>query len=280
MDRGFPMRCASLAARIARPPGQDGEDRPRGVRRSSGIRSAVAYHAQRAIVSGEPSEHQTGEGAAGDSEVRLVDEEPTNAPDIGDSASTEQSTSSAIPPGHRAFWNRLLGTLRCEAGVFEEIAEDPGATRQALLVVVVALLAATAGRAAVSDWNSWQALPMLLLFAISTFAAWPIGAAICSVMSRWFSVDSPRFSFWLRAVGFIQAPLVLGVIPIAGSLVAWAYCLVLQVVAVKRLGRVSTGIAIIVGLVAFFGPGLFAGLVSAFVISMMALAKGVLSVPL
>ena len=231
-------------------------------------------------MSSEPSEHQPGANAPGDSEIRQVNQEPANAQDIGDSANSEESTSSAIPPGHRAFWNRLLGTLRCEAEVFEEIAEDPGATRQALSVVVVALLAATAGRAAVTDWNSWQALPMLLLFAISAFAAWPIGAAICSVMSRWFSVDSPRFSFWLRVVGFIQAPLAIGVIPIAGSLVAWAYCLVLQVVAVKRLARVSTGIAILVGLVAFFGPGLFAGLVSAFVISMMALAKSVLSVPL
>lgn len=230
-------------------------------------------------MSGDLSEHQTGEGAAGDSEIRQVDKESTNVPGLGDSTDTEQATNSAVPPGRQAFWDRLLGALRCEPGAFEKIAEDPGATRQALSVVVVALLAATAGQAAVIDWNSWRALPMLLLFAITAFAAWPIGAAICSVMSRWFAADAPRFSFWLRAVGFVQAPLALGVIPIAGSLVAWAYCLVLQVVAVKRLAQVSTGIAVFVGLVAFLGPGLFAALVSAFVISMMALANSVLNLP-
>ena len=226
------------------------------------------------------------ESVGGAASNREFNRDPANEPDATDCAGQAGATTGTTPPKasrpgprNRSAWGRLLGTFQCEPGVFEEIAEDPGATRQALSVVVIALLAATAGRAADIDWDSWQALPMLLLFTISGFAAWPIGAAICSVMSRWFSVDCPRFSFWLRAVGFVQAPLAFGVIPVAGSLVGWVYCLVLQVVAVKRLARVSTGIAILVGLVAFLGPGLFAALVSAFAISFIALVTSVLNLP-
>ena len=187
---------------------------------------------------------------------------------------------------YRSVWGRILATLRCGPGVFEEIAADPSLTRQALAVVLVANLAAivgdvvlfavmASGPAASIVLDSWQSVLrwvlMLLLFPAKRVTSWLIGAFICTVASRWGSAESPSFSYWFRVGGFVQAPVALGIVPMVGGLIGGVYRMVLQIVAVRRVAGVSIGIAIVVGLVAVIGPEVFFALVYWFVTSFVLL---------
>lgn len=230
------------------------------------------------------------EGNAGD---REIDQELAYGPDSTGWAGDADTVDGATPPEadrpaprYRSFWGRILATLRCGPGVFEEIAADPGLTRQALAVVLVANLAAivgdavlfavmASGPAASIVLDSWQGVLrwvlMFLLVPAKRVTSWLIGAFVCTVASRWSSAESPGFSHWFRVGGFAQAPVGLGIVPMVGGLIGWVYRTVLQMVAVRRVAGVSMGIAIVVGLVAVIGPEIFFALVYWFVSSFLLL---------
>ena len=215
--------------------------------------------------------------------------EPSASDCAGEPDTTNRTTpweASRPGPRYRSFWRRILATLRCGPGVFEEIAADPSLTRQALAVVLVANLAAivgdavlfavmASGPAASIVFDSWQGVLrwvlMFLLVPVKRVTSWLIGAFICTVASRWSSAESPSFSHWFRVGGFAQAPVALGIVPIVGGLIGWVYRVVLQTVAVRRVAGVSIGIAIVVGLGAVIGPEVFFALVYWFVTSFVLL---------
>ena len=234
------------------------------------------------------------EGPEGNAGNREIDQESATGRDATGWAGEADAVDGTAPPEadrpgprYRSVWARILAALRCGPGVFEEIAADPGLTRQALAVVLIANLAAIVGDAVlfavmVSEpaasivFDSWQGvlrwLLMFLLVPAKRVTAWLIGAFICTVASRWCSAEPPGFSYWFRVGGFAHAPVALGIVPMVGGLIGGVYRTVLQIVAVRRVAGVSIGIAIVVGLVAVIGPELFFALVYWFVISFVSLA--------
>ena len=214
---------------------------------------------------------QDGVGRA--AETGPVDSGSSHESDARDCDRGTASENGAIPaepshlvPGHRSFRGRLLGALRCEPGAFEEIAADPSATRQALIVFGLEVLVSLVSQATTLGLNSWRTLPVLLSTLFAAVPIWPVRAAICTVVSGWLSANSPSFPHWLRAIGFAHAPAFLGVIPVIGGWVGSGYVLILQVVAVKRLAGVPTGRAIVVGLAVLIGPAVFSFLIFAFML--------------
>jgi hypothetical protein len=147
------------------------------------------------------------------------------------------------------FVDRVVGAARLDAKVYEEIEADPGATGQAMAVVVAAALAAGIGAlrggaagavaAVVGGLVGWFAWALV---------TWLVGTKVLPEPST--RADLGQL---LRTIGFSAGPgilNVLGIIPLLGllvSLVAWVWQLVAMVVAVRQaLDYASTGRAVLV----------------------------------
>lgn len=135
-----------------------------------------------------------------------------------------------------SLWDRLLRVLKLEPGVSEEIAADESATLQA---VVVLSLASVVSALLVLGPAALLAIP----FALVGNA---IAAGIVFLVMRAFAAKPPDYLPLFRVLGFAFAPNALGLIPFLGSLAGLVYSAVLSVVAIRDLGRLSTGEAIIV----------------------------------
>lgn len=138
-----------------------------------------------------------------------------------------------------SFWDRLLRVLRLEPGVFEEIAADERATLQA--VGVLALASAVSSLLGLLLLN-----PLALLAVPSALVGNAIAAGIVFLVMRAFAAKPPDYLPLFRVLGFAFAPNALGLIPCLGTFAGFVYAVVLSVVAIRELGRLSTGEAVIV----------------------------------
>ena len=143
-----------------------------------------------------------------------------------------------------SVWARALAMLKLEPGISEEIANDHGATRQALVVFVIAQALS----------GGLLLVPVSLLFLPISLAAAAIIILLVSLVSRLFSTDVPPYSSWFRALLFTTAPYALGVIPVVGTVIAIVYAIVLQIVVIRDLPRISTGQAVGTWLIAILLP--------------------------
>ena len=143
-----------------------------------------------------------------------------------------------------SLWDRLLRVLKLEPGVSEEIAADESATLQA---VVVLSLTSVVSALLVLGPVALVAIP----FALVGNA---IAAGIVFLVMRAFAQQPPDYMPLFRVLGFAFAPNALGLIPFLGSLAGLVYSAVLSVVAIRDLGRLSTGEAVIVYLLSVVIP--------------------------
>lgn len=161
---------------------------------------------------------------------------------------------SATPPGEeaqavrRSFGERLLGALRLDASVFEEVEHDPEALGQAAGVVALAAVANAVG-GAVHGGSAG-----LLAGVIGAFIGWALGTAVVWAIGVKLFGHTSDYPELLRTLGFASAPevlLVLGVIPIGAlwvllRLAVTVLLIVAYVVAVRQALDVSTGRAVFV----------------------------------
>ncbi len=138
------------------------------------------------------------------------------APDT--SAASEAST----PPQRRSFAARLVGALRLDASVFEEVEHDAGALHQAAAVVLLGGI----GRAAETFPD--QGLSAAIASVPIAFVMWlAVTAAVAAIGVRILRCTS-SFDELLRTLGFAAAPLLL------------------LVVCILPLGIIGTGISLVV----------------------------------
>jgi len=154
----------------------------------------------------------------------------------------------------RSFTERLIGAASLDGAVYEELEADPGATGQAMGVVLLSSAAAGVGAAG-------QGFPHLLasmLFALVGWGAWAL--VIYVVGTRVLPEPQTRSDpgELLRTTGFAAAPgliRILGVLPLVGGmvgLVAAVWMLVAMVVAVRQaLDFQSTARAVAVCVLGF-----------------------------
>jgi hypothetical protein len=172
-----------------------------------------------------------------------MSESPTGTPPV----------ASVVPSGpRRSFGERLIGALKLDASVYDEVEHDPDALGQAAGVVALAAVAAALGSLPVGGGRA------LLLTLVSSFVGWLLGTAIIwgiGVKAMGHTSDYPEL---LRTLGFASAPqilLVLSILPLGPlrivlSLAVFALTLVAFVVAVRQALDVSTGRAVGVCLLA------------------------------
>ena len=147
-------------------------------------------------------------------------------------------SAGSSPSTGQVVWNRVQGVLRLDPPVFAEIGADPSGVTQGLIVAAIAAAAA----------NLWSG--SLLVLAVPLYLLMAAGlAGLFSLVARMFAQGMPRYPAWLAVTLFTTAPLALGIIPVLGAPVGSLYMTVLQFVAIRELGRVTAGEAIMVLLI-------------------------------
>ena len=157
--------------------------------------------------------------------------------------------------GAHSMVDRMIGTARLDARIFEEVEADTSATRQALSVVLLVALAT--GIASIGTIGLFG----LLAGVIVSVAGWVIWAWIVYFIGTKILPENETHADWgqlARSLGFAQSPGVLrvfGVVPGVGGiifLVVSVWMLVAMVIAVRQaLDYTSTLRAIGVVLIGF-----------------------------
>jgi hypothetical protein len=151
-----------------------------------------------------------------------------------------------------AILDRAIRVAKLDLPVFRAIARDPNATREA--AVVVAVVAIATGIGALFD-----SLGAVVLSIVAAFLGWFIFSAMTYFFGKnVFGTPTTQVNVesLLRTQGYALAPRVLsivGFVPILGWAVAavgWFWALVTAVVAIRETLAISTGRAVIVGVVA------------------------------
>ncbi len=170
------------------------------------------------------------------------------------------SPTAGEPPAEpRSFGDRLLGAVKLDPNVFEEVEHDLDAVGQAAGVVALAGIAQGLGAIHVSG------LGAVFAGLFASFAAWIIATAIVWAVGVKIFEHSSDFAELLRTLGFAWAPqilLVLGVIPLGplGGLL-WLGVLVLVlaafVIAARQALDVTSGRAVLICVLAVVPAAVF-----------------------
>ena len=170
---------------------------------------------------------------------------------------SETTTASPTPPGEgvrHSFGERVMGALRLDAGIYDEIEHDPDALGQAAGVVALAAVASAIGVATGAMGDGGVALILVGVFA--AFLGWLISTAIVWLIGVRIMEHTSDYPELLRTLGFAQAPQLLKVlafVPLLGFVVwiaVFFWGLAAYVVAVRQALDVETGRAILFGMLA------------------------------
>lgn len=148
----------------------------------------------------------------------------------------------------RSFVERMIGAATLDVATYEEVEHDTTATTQAGLVVVLAALAQGVASPSGVIYGIVAALLGWLAFAGLTYM---IGTKLFKGTATWGEL--------LRTLGFaytVAILSILGVIPILGILVGLVvaiWFLVAAVVAIRQALDISTGKAVVTGLLSWVG---------------------------
>ena len=156
---------------------------------------------------------------------------------------------------------RMIGVLRLDAHVFEEIERDPEATNQAFMVVILAGLAGGIGNIR-EDASSITAATTSQLggWSLYAFLAWIIGSRLFSTPET-----SASWSEVARPLGFAYTPMLLsafGVVPVptlgdVTAVIGVAWFTIAAIVALRQAldfttaRAVGTGAVCLIALVVF-----------------------------
>ena len=159
---------------------------------------------------------------------------------------------------------RMVGAARLDAGTYEEVEADTGATGQAALVVIISSICLAIGA------HLGAGLLGLVLMAVFRLIGWYVWALVTYLIgTRWLpgAKTEADVGQLLRTLGFASAPgivAVLGVIPGIGAVinvVVGLWMLAAMVIAVRQaLDYDTTGRAIAVVVIGFLAYLLVAAL--------------------
>lgn len=176
--------------------------------------------------------------------------EPTT-PTSGGGEATGTPGGPGSAPLRRSFGERVIGALKLDAAVYEEVEADHTALGQAAGVVVLAAIATALGSPAAHGGGGFVGgvVGSLIGWFLAAGVIWLIGVVAMKCTSDYGEL--------LRTLGFASAPsliMIVGVIPFLGrpvTLIAWVWGLAAYVVAVRQALDVSTARAIFVCVLAF-----------------------------
>jgi len=157
--------------------------------------------------------------------------------------------TTALPeapaPAHHSFLERVIGALRLDAAIYDEIEHDESSLGQAAGVVALAAVATAIGAAGRAGGGAVGAV-------FGSLLGWLISTAFIWVVGVYWMKHTSDYKELLRTLGFASAPnvlAVLGGIPVLGgiaTLAAGLWSLAAFVVAARQALDVTTGRAVLV----------------------------------
>lgn len=157
---------------------------------------------------------------------------------------------------HRSIWDRMRGAALLDAGTYEEVEHDGGATGQAAAVVAMTAAAQAIGA-------SGAGLTALVGAALGALVGWGVWAGVTYLIGDKLFGGTATWGELLRTLGFAQSPnvlAVLGILPFVGWLVdavLFLWILVAGVVAIRQALDFGTGRAILTAVVGGLVLGFF-----------------------
>jgi hypothetical protein len=141
--------------------------------------------------------------------------------------------------------------MKLDVDTYEEIEADESATGQAALVVAIVAIVGglLAGFAAPLGGGSF--IGALLGQIIIVFAAWIIWAYVTYYVGSGIFGGKATTGQMLRVLGFAQAPLILGVIPLIGAFIGFIWTLACAFIAIRQGLDLDNTKAILTAIVAF-----------------------------
>jgi len=156
---------------------------------------------------------------------------------------------------------RMIRAVRLDADLYETVEHDPSYTREAAIIVVIVAVLNGIGGGFIAD--SW--FVGFIAFAIVRLLGWLLWAAITDFVGRSLFNATSDIGEMLRVIGYAQSVLVLTLIPIVGWL-ALIWSLVCLVVALRQGLDISTGKAVVVGIIGWLVVTIASGIVLALVV--------------
>lgn len=160
--------------------------------------------------------------------------------------------------------DRSIGVAKLVQRTYREIAVDPGATKEAAVVVVVVAIAGAIGGTREGAAGFFSGLVGAFIFwLLFSAVAWFFGTQLFGNPTTNATSES-----LLRTLGYAQAPNILaivGFIPILGWIVAFIgsiWVLITSVYAIRQVLGLSTGRAIITAVVAWIALGIIFAIIA------------------
>ncbi len=171
---------------------------------------------------------------------------------------------------------RIMRLVRLDSTVFEEIAADPNATIEAVVIVTISASLSALGFAILSE----SVLPSFIGGLINGLAGWVVWSAVTCFVGKSVFRGRGTLEQMLRVLGYASAPNALGIfafIPCVGLLAAfggWLIFLVAGVLAIKETLDVNLSTAIGVAIVGAIATGMLYAVVGIIFEGTLAIAAG------
>jgi hypothetical protein len=156
---------------------------------------------------------------------------------------------------------RMIRAVRLDAELYETVEHDASYTREAGIIVVIVAVLNGIGGAILAD-NKIGAFIALVIVGI---LGWLLWAAIADFVGRSLFNATSDIGEMLRVIGYAQSVLVLSLIPLIGFL-AFIWSLVCLVVALRQGLDITTGKAIVVGIIGWLLVAIASAIVYAIVV--------------
>ena len=147
--------------------------------------------------------------------------------------------------------DRVIGVLKLDANVYEEIEADQNATSQAAIVVAVVAIVGGLIGGGISAAMGGSFLGSFLSQLLSAFIGWFIWSAVTYFVGTSLFGGKATMGEMLRVLGFAQAPGILGIIPVCGSFIGWVWTLACTFIAIRQGLDLDNGKAAMTAVVAF-----------------------------
>jgi hypothetical protein len=158
-----------------------------------------------------------------------------------------------------ALTDQMIRASRLDIALYEEVEADTTQTTNALTIVVISALCSGIGAAISASMTSGANAPSPILALLGTVVAAVVGWAIGSGCIYWvgtrFFGGTATWGEVMRTLGYASSPGILRIftfIPVLGSLIGLVvgiWTIVTNVVAIRQALDVSTGKAIVAGII-------------------------------
>jgi hypothetical protein len=147
--------------------------------------------------------------------------------------------------------DRIIGVLKLDANVYEEIEADESATSQAAIVVAIVAIVGGLIGGGISAAMGGSFLGSFLSQLLSAFIGWFIWSAVTYFVGTSLFGGKATMGEMLRVLGFAQAPGILSIIPVCGSFVGWIWTLACTFIAIRQGLDLDNGKAAMTAVIAF-----------------------------